>query len=468
MEGGFTFNPNSYNNFLSGTNTTSGTSSTSGLIFDRCSSSSINMMSSTCANPIMNSKIWSKLPETLVDRVIAFLPPPAFFDARSVCKRWSNLLISNSFIEMYLSISSSARERHTWFLFFKHKKLKSYIHGNDYKQREKEDNSSSREGYLFDPNEMKWYKISFGSVIPSGFSPCSSSGGLICWVSDVAGIKNLILCNPLLVKIYHSILMMNTITTRTPRLFPSVGLNVTNSSLDVVVAGDDLISQFNVKNLSSEIYHVYSSGDGGGYSLWGGTTSALPEKCSLQPGGKMVFVDGKFYCMSYSPFNISGYDVGLNEWFEIEAPMRRHLRSPNLVECRGRLVLIAAVEKSKLKVPKSLRMWVLQRSSSTTCTNNQQKKWLEAEKMPQNLYKQFSEAGGDGDEGFDCVGNGNFIIITLPGSDNMLLFDFYQKAWQWIPPCPYSGGDGGLRGFAYEPQLFTPILAWVSPHQSGI
>ncbi|KAI3948468.1 hypothetical protein MKW98_019218 [Papaver atlanticum] len=425
MEGGFTFNPNSYNNFLSGTNTTSGTSSASGIIFDSCSSSFINMMSSTCANPIMNSKIWSKLPETLVDRVIAFLPPPAFFDARSVCKRWSNLLISNSFIEMYLCISSSARQRHTWFLFFKHKKLKKH-------------NSSSREGYLFDPNEMKWYKISFGSVIPSGFSPCSSSGGLICWVSDI----------------YHSILMMNTITTRTPRLFPSVGLNVTNSSLDVVVAGDDLISQFNVKNVSSEIYHVYSSGGGGGYSLWGGTTSELPEKCSLQPGGKMVFVDGKFHCMSYSPFNISGYDVGLNEWFEIEAPMRRHLRSPNLVECRGRLVLVAAVEKSKLKVPKSLRMW--------------QKKWLEAEKMTQNLYKQFSEAGGDGDEGFDCVGNGNFIIITLPGSDNMLLFDFYQKAWQWIPPCPYSGGDGGLRGFAYEPQLFTPILAWVSPHQSGI
>ncbi|KAI3962752.1 hypothetical protein MKW92_005594 [Papaver armeniacum] len=320
------------------------------------------MMTSTCANPIMNSKIWSKLPETLVDRVIAM-------------QRWSNLVISNSFIEMYLSISSSARQ-----------------------PKEKEDNSSSREGYLFDPNEMKWCKISFGSVIPSGFSPCSSSGGLICWVSDT---------------------------------FPSVGLNVTNSSLDVVVAGDDLISQFNVKNVSSEIYH----------------------KCSLQPGGKMVFVDGKFYCMSYSPFNISGYDVGLNEWFEIEAPMRRHLRSPNLVECRGRLVLIAAVEKSKLK-----------RSSSTSCTNNQQKKWLEAEKMPQNLYKQFSEAGGDGDEGFDCVGNGNFIIITLPGSDNMLLFDFYQKAWQWIPPCPYSGGDGGLRGFAYEPQLLHP--SWLGSPSS--
>ncbi|KAI3987467.1 hypothetical protein MKX01_017165 [Papaver californicum] len=297
MERGFTFNSNSYNNFLSSTyptNTTSRTSS-SGIIFDSCSSSSVNMMT-TCANPIMNSEIWSKLPETLIDRVIAFLPPPAFFDARSVCKRWSNLLISNSFIEMYLSISSSARQqqRHTRFLFFKHKNLKSYIPGINYKQREKEDDSSSYQGYLFDPNEMKWYKISFGSVIPSGFSPCSSSGGLICWVSDVAGIKNLILCNPLLVKIYHSILMMNTITTRTPRLFPSVGLHVTNSSLDITV---------------------------------------------------------------------------------------------------------------------------LQRSSSTS-TTNQKKKWLEAEKMPQNLYKQFSEAGGDGDEGFDCVGMvtsslSHYLVLTL-------------------------------------------------------
>ncbi|MCL7048711.1 hypothetical protein MKW94_020802, partial [Papaver nudicaule] len=133
-------------------------------------------MASTSANPIMNSKIWSRLPETLVDRVIAFLPPPAFFDARSVCKRRSNLLISNNFIELYLSVSSSARQRHTWFLFFKHKKLKSYIYNSDrsdhiinHKRREKADKSSSCEAYLFDPNEMKWYKISFGSLIPPGF-----------------------------------------------------------------------------------------------------------------------------------------------------------------------------------------------------------------------------------------------------------------------------------------------------------
>ncbi|MCL7039077.1 hypothetical protein MKW94_024443 [Papaver nudicaule] len=122
-------------------------------------------MASTGANPIMNSKIWSRLPETLVDRVIAFLPPPAFFDAQSVCKRWSNLLISNSFIEMYLS-----------FLFFKHKKLKSYIYNSDrsdhsinHKRKGKADNSSSCEAYFFDPNEMKWYKISFGSLIPPCF-----------------------------------------------------------------------------------------------------------------------------------------------------------------------------------------------------------------------------------------------------------------------------------------------------------
>ncbi|OVA15701.1 F-box domain [Macleaya cordata] len=399
----------------------------------------------------MDSRIWSKLPHTLIDRVIAFLPPPAFFRARSVCKRWYSLLFSDSFLEMYLNISP----RHHWFLFFKHKSLKSYIYknnnnngGNGDHQLGHDDHHMQQdyicEGYLFDPNENTWYRLSFASV-PSGFSPASSSGGLICWVSDVAGIKSLILCNPLL----------KTLTqlppTQRPRLFPSIGLTVTHSSFNVVVAGDDLISPFAVKNLSTESFHIDS---GGYYSFWG-TTCALPRLCSLE-SGRMVFVEGKFYCMNYSPFSILVYDVGLNEWCKIQAPMRRFLRSPSLVECRGRLVLVAAVEKSKLNVPKSLRLWVLQIRAST---------WVEVERMPQQLYEQFSEA--EGGKGFDCVGNGDFITITILGSDKMLLYDFYQKGWQWIPRCPFihrgggggGGGDGdGLHGFAYEPQLVTPIM----------
>lgn len=89
--------------------------------------------------------------------------------------------------------------------------------------------------------------------------------------------------------------------------------------------------------------------------------------------------------MNCSPFSVLAYDIASTTWFKIQAPMRRFLRSPNLVECRGKLMLVAAVEKSKLNVPRSLRVWTLQACGTM---------WVESERMPQQLYIQFAEIEG--------------------------------------------------------------------------
>ncbi|KAL4318774.1 hypothetical protein GQ457_18G020760 [Hibiscus cannabinus] len=391
---------------------------------------------STHMNPWMDVRIWSKLPERLLDRVIAFLPPPAFFRARSVCKRWYGLLYCSSFLELYMQISP----RHHWFLFLKHKPLKSYI----YRANSTGGGDNSRvnsEGYLFDPYDIAWHRLSF-DLVPSGFYPASSSGGLVCWVSDEAGAKNIMLFNPLVGS------LSQLPPTLRPRLFPSIGLTVSPTSIDVTVAGDDMISPYAVKNLSTESFHIDA---GGFYSIWG-ATSSLPRLCSLE-SGRMVYVDSKFYCMNYSPFSVLAYDMAANKWSKIQSPMRRFLRSPGLVESRGKLVLVAAVEKSKLNVPKSLRLWSLQDCGTT---------WVEIERMPLQLYMQFAqlEAGN----GFDSVGHGEFIVIMIRGTDKGLLFDICRKRWQWIPACPYLGCEGSghedveLRGLAYEPRLATPVI----------
>ncbi|XVE94305.1 hypothetical protein REPUB_Repub01dG0269700 [Reevesia pubescens] len=403
-------------------------------------SSSCTCSNNSISNPWMDSRIWSKLPQRLLDRVIAFLPPPAFFRARSVCKRWYALLFSRSFLDLYMQISP----RHNWFLFFKHKTLKSYIYRNNSSSGGDGDNRSNCEGYLFDPYDIAWYRLSF-KLVPSGFSPASSSGGLICWVSDEAGAKTLILCNPL----FGSLSQLPP--TQRPRLFPSIGLTVSPTSIDVAVAGDDLISPYAVKNLSTESFHIDA---GGFYSIWG-TTSSLPRLCSLE-SGRMVHVEGKFYCMNYSPFSVLAYDIAANNWFKIQAPMRRFLRSPSLVESRGKLILVAAVEKSKLNVPKSLRLWGLQACGTT---------WVEIERMPLLLYIQFAEV--EVGNGFDCVGHGEFIVIMIRGSYKALLFDIYKKRWQWLPPCPYlrsgcvdnDGEDAELHGLAYQPRIATPVIS---------
>ncbi|KAF4391425.1 hypothetical protein F8388_008036 [Cannabis sativa] len=403
------------------------------------SNSVLNIVTSTW----MDGRIWSRLPQRLLDRVIAFLPAPAFFRARCVCKRWYALLFTPSFLELYLQVLP---RRHCFIFFKKKNNLNNYVYksnrdnnNGDHPQNDKPSSQTAAcEGYLFEPYELSWYRISFPSLLPSGFSPASSSGGLICWVSYDSGPKTLLLCNP----------MVGSLTPLPPtlrsRLFPSVGLAVTPTSVDVTIAGDDLISPYAVKNLTAESFHI----DGGGfYSIWG-TSSSLPRLCSFE-SGNMVHVEGKFYCMNYSPYSILAHDISSNSWWKIQAPMRRFLRSPNLVESRGKLLLIAAVEKSQLNVPKSLRVWGLQSCGTT---------WVEMERMPQPLYLQFAEV--ENGNGFHCVGNGEFIAIMILGTDQkMVLFDMMRKRWEWIPSCPYVpiGGGDQLHGFAYEPRLATPV-----------
>lgn len=118
-----------------------------------------------------------------------------------------------------------------------------------------------------------------------------------------------------------------------------------------------------------------------------------------------------------------------------------------MVESKDRILLIAAVEKSKLNVPKSLRIWGLQ-----ACGSN----WVEIERMPQQLYVQFEEV--EGGRGFNCVGNEEFVVVVIRGTERALLFDFWKKRWIWIPPCPFVSGGGELHGFAYEPRLATPVV----------
>ncbi|CAN4083682.1 unnamed protein product [Withania somnifera] len=366
-----------------------------------------NSVSINGPNTWMDSRIWSRLPHRLVDRIIAFLPPPAFFRSRAVCKRFYGLLYSSHFLELYLQVSL---QKH-WFIFFKQKIPKNNIYKNISANA-----GSSVEGYLFDPDNLSWYRLSF-ALIPQGFSPVSSSGGLICFVSDEAGSKNILLCNPLV----GSIIPLPP--TLRPRLFPSIGLTITNSSIDLAVAGDDLISPYAVKNLTTESFHI----DGNGfYSIWG-TTSSLPRLCSFE-SGKMVHVQGRFYCMNFSPFSVLSYDIGTNNWSKIQAPCDDFC-----------LVLVAAVEKSKLNVPRSLRLWALQDCGTM---------WVEIERMPQQLYVQFSEL--ENGQGFNCVGHGEYVVIMIKNdSDKALLFDFCKKRWLWIPPCP----------FGYDPRLAAPISA---------
>lgn len=174
--------------------------------------------------------------------------------------------------------------------------------------------------------------------------------------------------------------------------------------------------------------------------------------------------------MSSSPFAVLVFDVASNAWSKVQPPMRRFLRSPALVELGGgrqseaRVGMVAAVEKSRLSVPRSVRVWALRFSQGVAGAGA----WTEVARMPPDVHDQFIAA--EGGRGFECAAHGEFVVLAPrgaagPAPAHVLVFDSRRDEWRWAPPCPYhhpyvgnGGAAAGFRLFAYEPRLATPAI----------
>ena len=173
--------------------------------------------------------------------------------------------------------------------------------------------------------------------------------------------------------------------------------------------------------------------------------------------------------MSSSPFAVLVFDVAANEWSKVQPPMRRFLRSPALVELGGgrereaRVALVAAVEKSRLSVPRSVRVWTMRGGHhGGAAAAGGGGAWTEVARMPPDVHAQFAAA--EAGRGFECAAHGDFVVLAPRGpASPVLVFDSRHDEWRWAPPCPYPhvGGIGigaGFRVFAYEPRLATPAI----------
>ncbi|KAJ4758341.1 Protein UNUSUAL FLORAL ORGANS [Rhynchospora pubera] len=365
----------------------------------------------------LDTSIWCRLPPSLFDRILHFLPAPAFFRLQLLSCRIRSLLFSPSFLHSHILLSPLRPS----FAFFP--------------------NSNPSSLYLLDPTSLSWHHLPLAPLLPSHIpvAPAASSAGLLCFVSLTAGPKTLLLINPL------SKLIANLPQNPTPRLSPAIGLSVGPSSLSVVIAGDNLISPFSVKNLSSEMFFADTTPTFSPWSL----SSPLPRLCSIEPN-RMVFSSGKFYCMSVSPYAVLVYDQVSNSWSHIQPPMRRYLRSPSLVEFGEGVGLVAAVEKNRLNVPRSVRVWSLQ-----PCGHS----WVEISRMLVDVHARFYEncGGGESTGAFECAGHGGLIAFVAGTNSEVLLFDMPRREWRWAPSCRYPC-EGGLKVFAYEPRIATPAI----------
>nr|QFR35806.1 aberrant panicle organization 1 protein [Garnotia stricta var. longiseta] len=391
----------------------------------------------------MDPRVWGRLPQPLVDRVLACLPTPSFLRLRAACRRFCNLIYSSPFLHSHLLLSP-----HLPFFAF----------------------AVPSAGYLLllDPTRQapSWSSLPLPLPAPgaaqASFSPAAASAGLLAFLSDASGHKTLLLANPI-TRLFAPLPLCPT-----ARLSPTVGLAAGPTSFIAVIAGDDLVSPFAVKNISADTF-VADAASVPPSGFWA-PSSLLPRLSSLDPRAGMAFASGRFYCMSSSPFMVLVFDVAANVWSKVQPPMRRFLRSPALVELGGgrereaRVALVSAVEKSRLSVPRSVRVWTLRGGQGAAGgSGGGGGAWTEVARMPPDVHVQFAAA--EGGRGFECAAHGDFVVLAPRGAASpVLVFDSRHDEWRWAPPCPYpyvggiAVGGAGFRVFAYEPRLATPAI----------
>jgi hypothetical protein len=120
----------------------------------------------------MDEILWGTLPEDLQDRILAWLPFPAFARACTVCKRWNAVTYSHSFLEMYRRVPSP----NPCFLMF-----------------EAKDRSMCS---VYNPTSNRWHRIPFTFFHYETKFPCAAAGGLLCFCG-VSAYPSLSVCNPL-------------------------------------------------------------------------------------------------------------------------------------------------------------------------------------------------------------------------------------------------------------------------------
>nr|PNR45301.1 hypothetical protein PHYPA_015072 [Physcomitrium patens] len=125
----------------------------------------------------LDGGLWGSLPEDLQDRILAWLPFPAFARACTVCKRWNSVMYSHSFLEMYRRVPSPE----PCFLMF-----------------EAKDRSMCS---VYNPASNRWHRIPFTFFHYETKFPCAAAGGLLCFCG-VSAYPSLSVCNPV-TRRYH-------------------------------------------------------------------------------------------------------------------------------------------------------------------------------------------------------------------------------------------------------------------------
>ncbi|KAG0557997.1 hypothetical protein M758_11G167400 [Ceratodon purpureus] len=372
----------------------------------------------------LNENIWSKLPDEVMDLVLAWLPLSAFFRMRCVCRKWNHIISSPNFLDTY----SRVPFRTAFFLHL--------IRVN---------------GVLMaachDPTVNRWQRLPLDSIPVNAYIH-GGAGGLFCCQRVVNAFLVLSVCNPLTKK-WRDLPPMPNLNTAT--CFVKMIANPTNNTYKIVRVGQ-LQPLPPVRNNGARIElctEIYDSGTDSWTPI-----EHTPTDLRFIQGSSIC--DGAVQCRTSTTRRMIAFDMARSRWTEIFARNLDPILDSKLVDCDGRPYLVTRVWKGGQM--ESIDVWGQKpriAGNGSAVDPFSDVEWEEIDRMPSALFRQWSSSAGL----FYHVGVGDYIYSTClaRGDTKLITYSLLTRRWQLIDGCPVSHINTFLGGFEFRPRLDAAV-----------
>ncbi|XP_010272573.1 PREDICTED: F-box/kelch-repeat protein At5g43190 [Nelumbo nucifera] len=364
-------------------------------------------------HPEMEPAIWSRLPEELLERILAFLPFRTFLNLRSTCKRFNSLLFSPSFISLHSSSLAVGHRTQT------HPPFSSFLllsHPQFYHQV-----------ILYNSFQGHWRSL----TLPSSHATShllSTSNGLLCF-----SLPN------------SSAFLVRNLLSRSSRLieFPTYPFSFNSVSLISLPSKGYKILVLSTGSSSNSTF-VYDS-NSNSWSRFEGFDQILSEN-SHQEG---VFCNGHLYFTTPEPFSIVGFELETGKWARpTEAELPEELTFVRLVKSgEGKLYMIGGI--GSYGISKRVKLWELVEGRD----------WVEVERLPEMMCRKFTSVCYHNYEHVYCFWHDGMVCICCYTWPEILYYKVSRRTWHWLPRSPYlpEKWSCGFRWFSFVPDIYTLV-----------
>ncbi|KAJ7958251.1 F-box/kelch-repeat protein [Quillaja saponaria] len=351
----------------------------------------------------MEPRIWSSLPEELLEKILSFLPFKMILNLRSTCKFFNSLISSPNFIYKY----SSSSPLFSSFLLLSHPQCHHHL-------------------ALYDSVVGTWRNnsVSPSLLLPSAAPSAilSSSNGLVCL--SVPSSSSLLVCNLL------------TNSTRSIE-FPTYPFQFELLTL-ISTPGGYTIFILCSWSSSTDVF-LYDSK----FLSWRRFDGSQPI-LSDNFHQKGAFFHGCLYFTTPEPCSIVCFDLETGKWDRPNGELPDQLIFARLVsDGDGKLYMIGGVGTNGIS--RSMILWEMGEAGN----------WVKLDSLPEFMCRKFGSVCYHNYEHVYCFWHQGMICICCYTWPEILYYKFSRRTWHWLPKCPSlpEKWSCGFRWFSFVPEL---------------